>query len=45
MFIDIHCHAFKRPYIWIDGKPLFSTPKTDFKFSVMVLLSGLKYLF
>jgi predicted TIM-barrel fold metal-dependent hydrolase len=31
MFIDIHCHAFKRPYIWIDGKPLFSTPEQILK--------------
>ena len=31
MFIDIHCHAFKRPYIWIDEKPLFSTPEQILK--------------
>jgi len=30
-FIDIHCHAFKRPYIWIDGKPLFANPEQILK--------------
>ncbi|MCM8772670.1 MAG: amidohydrolase family protein [Candidatus Omnitrophica bacterium] len=30
-FIDIHVHAFKRPYVWIDGRPLFSTPEQILK--------------
>lgn len=31
IFIDIHCHAFKRPYRWIDGDFLFSTPEEILK--------------
>ncbi|HOK56208.1 MAG TPA: amidohydrolase family protein [bacterium] len=31
VFIDVHCHVFKRPYIWIDGKSLFSSPEQVIK--------------
>ncbi|MCM8818919.1 MAG: amidohydrolase family protein [Candidatus Omnitrophica bacterium] len=31
IFIDIHCHTYKRPYIWTDGEPLFSTPEQILK--------------
>lgn len=27
MFIDVHTHAYKRPWPGIDGKPVFSTPE------------------
>jgi len=27
MFIDVHTHAYKRPYPGVDGKPVFSTPE------------------
>jgi len=27
MFIDIHVHAYRRPWPWVDGEALFSTPE------------------